>query len=213
MAKKTKESLGKKEILNTAITFLESYDIESLSMRKIATHLNCGTMSLYNHIHNKDDLLEEMVDFILTKLSYPTKRGTWKRQLKKLLLDTHEILLAHTWAPGLWLKTMPKKNRINFMNKVLEILSQSNLTEDARFRGYCAITMHLIGFTMQEIAYQKVLGDNMENIALEFAKSLPSDCIFLSEYIHMRIEKKMNNKDFEFVLDLILNGLEATSEK
>ncbi len=66
---------------------------------------------------------------------------------------------------------------------------------------------------MQEIAYQKVLGDNMENIALEFAKSLPSDCIFLSEYIHMRIEKKMNNKDFEFVLDLILNGLEATSEK
>ncbi len=181
-------------------------------MRKIAELLNCGTMSLYNHVSGKEELLEGMMDSILRDIEYPAKSEHWKMQVKKLLVNIRMILLNHLWAPEVWQKTMPRKNRIQFMNSILQILADGKLSDEAVYRGYCAITMHLIGFTQQEISFKGVLGENLEEIAGGFMASLPAECTHLAEHIQKRIDRTLDDNDFEFVLNILLDGLEGTAE-
>lgn len=208
MAVNKKKNLTKDLILETAVDIADNYGIDKLSMRKVANSLDCGTMSLYNYISNKNELLEEMVDFVLADLEYPTQEGSWKNQMRKLLNHAHSILLGHEWMANTWQKSMPKLHRMKFMNSVLKILSSGDLSDESIYRGYCAVTMHLIGFTQQEISYKNDLGENVEEIANHFIQQLPSDHTYLSDHIRKRIKRTLDDNDFEFVLDLILNGLE-----
>ena len=70
MAKKTAKSAGRRapltreRVLRRAIRIADKDGIESLSMRKLAQALGVEAMSLYNHVANKEDLLDGMVDIV-----------------------------------------------------------------------------------------------------------------------------------------------------
>lgn len=61
------QALSRATITNVAIEFIESRGIEKLSMRVLAAELGCGTMSLYSHVHNRDDLISAIVQELLER--------------------------------------------------------------------------------------------------------------------------------------------------
>ena len=49
-------------MLRAAIALADESGIESLSMRKLGQELGVEAMSLYNHVANKDDILDGIVE-------------------------------------------------------------------------------------------------------------------------------------------------------
>jgi AcrR family transcriptional regulator len=57
--------LSRDEIVRAAIAIADAEGADAVSMRRIARELRAGTMSLYWHVDNKDDLLDLMLDALV----------------------------------------------------------------------------------------------------------------------------------------------------
>ena len=69
-----KPKLDSKRIVDVALKIARSDGLENLSMRRVATHLETGPMSLYNHVKNREDLIAKMVDAVALQIDAPEPR-------------------------------------------------------------------------------------------------------------------------------------------
>src|SRR5207245_3200170 len=75
--------------------------IDSLSMRKLCHALGVEAMSLYNHVRNKVDLLDGMVDIVFSQIDLPSNGLDWRNAMRKRAVSARQALLRHPWAIGL----------------------------------------------------------------------------------------------------------------
>lgn len=95
-------TLSRAAITNVAIEFIERSGIEKLSMRVLASELGCGTMSLYSHVRNRDDLISAIVQELLersgildiTDADYPG----WRERVTASLLAYKALAAAYPAA-------------------------------------------------------------------------------------------------------------------
>ena len=87
---KSRSPLTKDRVLKAALRLAEKGGIESLSMRKLGQELGVEAMSLYNHVANKDDLLNGITDLALREL----QRRQQGRALLGITLPFGRDLLA-----------------------------------------------------------------------------------------------------------------------
>jgi len=75
--------LSREQVLSAAGAFADRNGIASLSMRKLGDALGVEAMSLYNHIANKEQLLDAMVDFVFGEIERPSGEDDWKTAMRK----------------------------------------------------------------------------------------------------------------------------------
>ena len=69
--------LSRDRILQAALELADEDGIESLTMRKLGQALGFEAMSLYNHVANKDDVLDGILDLVLAESEPPSPAGDW----------------------------------------------------------------------------------------------------------------------------------------
>ena len=74
--------LTRDRILRAAIRLADRRGLDALSMRKLATTLKVEAMSLYNHVANKDELLDGMVDEVIGEITLPVAGGDWRAAMR-----------------------------------------------------------------------------------------------------------------------------------
>ncbi|MGZ8747889.1 MAG: TetR/AcrR family transcriptional regulator, partial [Mycobacterium sp.] len=62
--------LSRERIVTAAVELADSDGLGALSMARLAERLGCGTMSLYRHVANKDELILFMHDRAWTPVDY-----------------------------------------------------------------------------------------------------------------------------------------------
>lgn len=194
--------------MSAAIDLADEQGLDGLSMRKLATHLGAGAMSIYNHVANKDDLLDAMVDRVAGEPDLPDHTNDWRSAARQLALDTHHALLRHPWAITMWQTRWPGPNRWRHMETLLAILSNADFTEDHADLAFHAITMHIQGFTQQQVSYASEFEDETPLLARVTTELDPSVFPHLLNHIRYHREGGATQNEFAFVLDLILDGLE-----
>ncbi|MGZ6673728.1 MAG: TetR/AcrR family transcriptional regulator, partial [Solirubrobacteraceae bacterium] len=70
--------LSRERVLRAAIALADERGAQELTMRKLAKELGVEAMSLYNHVANKDDLLDGMIDIVFGEIEAPLAGGDWK---------------------------------------------------------------------------------------------------------------------------------------
>src|SRR5215469_18684959 len=91
--------LTREQVLTTAIELADRDGIESISMRKLAQELSVEAMSLYTHVRSKDDLLDGMVDAVISEIPLSADGVDWKSALRQMALAARRVVLRHPWAP------------------------------------------------------------------------------------------------------------------
>ena len=66
--------LSRDRVLRAAIELADERGIESLTMRTLAQELGVEAMSLYNHVANKEEILDGMVDTVMDEINDATAR-------------------------------------------------------------------------------------------------------------------------------------------
>jgi AcrR family transcriptional regulator len=91
-------TLSRAEIVDAAIAVADAEGPDAVSMRRIAQVLRAGTMSLYWHVANKDQLLDLMLDALMAEVTVPETSGDWQADLRQLAHNNRSMLLRHRWV-------------------------------------------------------------------------------------------------------------------
>jgi AcrR family transcriptional regulator len=87
--------LSRERVLLAALRLADAEGLEALSMRNLAQELGVKAMSLYNHVKNKDDLIDGIVDIVVGEIEVPDFKLDWKTAMRRRAISAHEVLLRH----------------------------------------------------------------------------------------------------------------------
>lgn len=183
-------------------------------MRQLAQALGVKAMSLYNHVKNKDDLIDGMVDEVVAEMGVPDRSLEWKAAMRQRALSAHKVLLHHPWA------TLPLVSRVNvgpamlrYIDATLGCLHEAGFSLEMADHAWNAMDSHIYGFTLQALNFP-FDPQEYSQVAREYVTMLPSETYpYLNKLTHLVINKTYSGlHDFEFGLSLTLEGLERLRE-
>ncbi len=201
--------LSRERVLRAALELSDRSGVSSLSMREIARTLGVGVMSLYNHVANKDDVLSGITDLVASEFALPSGPD-WKLALRNSAISAHDALLRHPWACTTMSSGMTTlgPERLAFYDALVGTLRKAGFSPGMARQGFLALDGHILGFTQQEAALPQDLGDRAD-LTRSVLHSLPTDA---HPYMHEMVSDLLASGQYEFpydfVLDLILDGLE-----
>ena len=213
---KVRAPLSRERVMRAAIALADSSGIESLSMRKLGQELGVEAMSLYNHVANKDDILDGIVDLVFGEIALPSGKGDWKRAMRKRAISAHEALLRHPWAPSLMQsRTRPGPATLRHHDSVLGSLRNAGFTLVMAAHAVSAIDGYVYGFALQQINLPLQSREQVAEVGESILRQLAGEYPHLAEMITDHAMKPGYDyaKEFEFGLDLILDGLERLRTK
>jgi AcrR family transcriptional regulator len=211
-------------VLDAAIRLADDGGIESLTMRKLARELGVEAMSLYNHVANKRDLVEGIVDRALDEIELPATGEEWDAAIRKCAISAHEMLLRHPWACSVVMSPtsfrIAGSPRVRYMEWLLERLREAGFSPELTYHAYHALDSHILGFTMWQLGHMAGVRTLAEETDLaDFAATIlqelrDHDFAYLAEHAeqHLAAPRDDGARQFEFGLDLILDGLERARE-
>lgn len=85
-------------IVATAIALADAEGLDALSMRRVATELAIGAMSLYTYIPGKGELIDLMLDAILGELPPGSGDPSWRVRVRAIARDIWALYERHPWA-------------------------------------------------------------------------------------------------------------------
>jgi AcrR family transcriptional regulator len=77
-------ALTRAQILDATLQIAESDGLNAVSMRAVARRLDVTPMALYNHVEDKQALLDGLVERLLEELPVPDPRLPWQDRLRSL---------------------------------------------------------------------------------------------------------------------------------
>ena len=216
-ARRPRTPLSRERVLRTGVTFADQNGIASLSMRKLGEALGVEAMSLYHHVANKDALLDGMVDLVFGEIDLPAGGADWKTAMRERAQSARQALLRHPWAIALMsTRTSPGPATLRHHNAVIGSLRAAGFSVAMTAHAFSALDSYIYGFALQEATLP--LGDTEEEtveVAQMMLARVPADeYSHLTEFTteHILQPGYDYGKEFEFGLDLILDGLEKTRD-
>ncbi|WP_306365821.1 TetR/AcrR family transcriptional regulator [Nocardiopsis sp. CC223A] len=150
-------------IADAAIRVADAEGLEALSMQRVATELGCATMSLYNHVPNKDVLLELMVDAAAGTPPDLDGAGDWREAVLAWADALWRAFRARPWILRVTLEHAPLgPHQLAWLDLVVRRLLDGGLTGDeamaaalhliAAIRGMAQVAADLTGAGARESA-------------------------------------------------------------
>jgi AcrR family transcriptional regulator len=204
--------LSKERVLRAALVLADAGGIESLTMRKLGQELGVEAMSLYNHVANKDDILDGIVDLVFSEIAVPSARADWKAAMRRRGISARDVLLRHPWATSLMqTRTRPGPATLRHHDAVLGSLRKAGFTVDMAAHAFSVMDGYIYGFALQQINLPSHTSEEAAELAESILRELPAgDYPHLAEMIVEHALKPGYDyaEEFAFGLDLILDGLE-----
>lgn len=208
--------LSKERVLRAAINLADEAGIESLTMRKLGQELGVEAMSLYNHVSNKDDILDGIVDIVVNEIDLPSNEADWKTDMRQWAISAREILLRHPWACSL-IVSRPRVDSawLRYFDSAFGCLREAGFSIEMTHHAWHVLDSHILGFTLQELN-SPFDTEEIPEVAAMFPRQVPADEYpYITEYITDVFMDSGHDDEFEFEfgLDLILDGLEGIQNR
>jgi AcrR family transcriptional regulator len=211
--------LTRERVLRAAISLTDENGIESLSMRKLGHELGVEAMSLYNHVANKDDLVNGIVEMVVSKFALPPDKADWKAALRHTARSVRDVLLRHPWAATLIeSRVTASRVRFRYSDAVIGALRRAGFSIELAYRAQLTISSYIYGFTLQEVSWPFDPEERHDVAATLQPRVAADEHPNLTEMMGWIMQTQVPNaaangtrayeSDFEYGLDLILDGLE-----
>jgi AcrR family transcriptional regulator len=219
--------LNKDRVLRAAVGLADRDGIEYLTMRNLARELGVEAMSLYYHVANKDEVLDGIVEAILTEINEavstidgPSAKDDWKTAMRMRILTAREVLLRHTWAPGvIESRTTISPATALYYDALLGEFREGGFSYDLAHHAMHALGSRALGFSQElfEPDDHEAGEEDATEMLEQMADQLPNLVGMMMEVAHDDPDSTLgwcdDQFEFEFGLDLILDGLEARARR
>ncbi len=211
-ARTPRTPLHRERVLHAAVALADRSGLDALSMRKLGEAVGVEAMSLYHHVANKDDLLNGMIDVVFSEIDLPSSEADWKTAMRHRAISVRRVLSRHRWAIGLMeSRPSPGPATLRHHDAVIGCLRNAGFAVELTAHAYSVLDSYIYGFALQERSLPFDTPDETAELAQVILAQFPAD-----EYPHLAeltTEHVLRpgydyGNEFEFGLDLILDGLD-----
>lgn len=214
----TRTPLSRDRILAAAIDLADRVGIGAVTMRNLAQELGVEAMSLYHHVAGKEALLDGMVDAVVEEIGrelggFGIPPGAWKQTLRERVLTARRVMLRHKWAPAvIETRTTITPTLLRYMDTTLGIMVEGGFSFDLGHHAMHALGSLALGFNQELFvpANQEQAEDT--SMIEDLAPHIPYLVAMMADIEHEGPDSTLgwcdDQTEFEFTLDLMLDGLE-----
>ena len=210
------------EIAAVACEIADTEGFEAVSMRRVARRLGAGTMTLYNYVRNKDELITLMADAVLGETLIQVEelsQDGWRAGLRQLAVRRHQTFRRHRWMLDRVDVGHPLPNGLRIFEQELRVCAPLEISDAEKFDLIGLIGDYVHGFTVREargieeqelgwspemLIYLKLSLEDEELI--EFRRFIGDD---VEAGFGRASELFLGENRFEQGLDRLLDGIEA----
>jgi AcrR family transcriptional regulator len=186
--------------------------LELLTMRKLGEALGVEAMSLYNHVTNKEDLIDGMIDVVFDEFHLPGA-GAWLPAMRARAMSVRDVLARHRWTVGLMESRLnPGPANLRHHDAVLGNLRASGFSIEMAAHAYSLLDSYIYGFAQTQMNLPFETPEKIADAGEEILSHFPIDEYpNLAEMIEHAMKPGYNHGgEFEFGLDVVLRGIERT---
>jgi TetR/AcrR family transcriptional regulator, tetracycline repressor protein len=145
-------SISREDIVDAAVTIVEAGGYEEMSIRSLAADVGVAPMSLYRHIRDKDDLLDEVVSRLLARVWRPAAdEDDWQEWIVEAAASMRQFLVTQPAALHVYLRhPVVSPAAVERMVAMMGVLRRAGLDEQAARSAYGALHTYTIGFAALE---------------------------------------------------------------
>jgi AcrR family transcriptional regulator len=203
--------LTRERLLRAAIAMADDGGIESLTMRRLGQELGVEAMSLYNHVANKDEIVDGIVDLVFGEINIPLGGGDWKTAMRRRAISLRDVLLRHRWAIGLMeSRRNAGPSNLGHHDAVISTLRAAGFDINLVAHAYSVLDGYIYGFALTKMTLPFDTSEEAAQVAETMLRPFPVNAY---PNLGAMIEHAMKpgydyGDEFEYGLDLILDGLE-----
>jgi AcrR family transcriptional regulator len=211
-ARAARVPLSRERVLAAAVVLADESGVEAVSMRKLGEALGVEAMSLYNHVANKVDLLDGMIDAVFAEIVLPSAEAGWRTAMRQRAISVRQVLRRHRWAIGLMeSRTSPGPATLTHHDAVIGVLRAGGFTIAETAHAFSALDSYIYGFALQEKGLPFEGPEQTAEVAQSIFAQFPVDRY--PHFAELATQHVLQpgydyGDEFEFGLDLILDGLD-----
>jgi AcrR family transcriptional regulator len=207
-------------VLQAAVEIADAEGLQAATMRRIGESLGAEAMSLYYHVANKNALLDGIVDVLMAEINeavdHDEPAGDWKAAMRRRILSARQVMLRHPWAPGLLeSRTSMRPAVVLYHDRLVGLMRSGGFSYDLAHHALHALGSRALGFSQELFDPSVGAGAADDRMLAELADQVPNLAGMLAEIAHDDPDSTIgwcdDQAEFEFSLDLILDGLERLS--
>ena len=209
---KPRERLTRERVIDAGLLVMDTEGLEAVSMRRVAREVGVEAMSLYNHVRDKDDLLQGICDRVMGDFVFPEPTEDWAEMCKAGARSWRNVLQAHPDVMRLFAETHgPSPHSPGALlptEFALRLLREGGLSDRDTVQAFHALGGYIQGFVMMEggsIHKSEAAGGIFEDASTQ----LDPDSFPALRAVSRYFADCSADEQFEFGLDLLVRGLQA----
>jgi AcrR family transcriptional regulator len=199
------------EVILDAAEAVAARGFDALSMRAVASSLGAVPMALYNHFATKEQLVDALLDRVLSRFEPQPTSDDWTDDLRRFARAHRRLLVEHPWAVApLFTQPNPGMSSVRIGELALGILRRGGLSDAravAAFSGIIALNYGWSSFT----AARDLDPEGPSHDVGAMLGRLPRTEFPLTVDVAAEMGAYGSDHHYDFVLDQLLSGLRATA--
>ena len=209
-ADESRDRLNRERVVHAAMDLADERGIGALSMRELGRRLGVEAASLYNHVPGKDDLLDGMVEQVVSQIDVPGGEVNWREAMRRRAISARAVFARHPWASALIDSRHPSGPAgLAYADRVLAVLLGAGFSPRTAGNAFMALDSYIYGYERQRSALSIGDGEDTAEQAREVVdtaqEAFPSLSRVAVEYASSPYDDEAG---FVFGLDLILDSLQ-----
>jgi AcrR family transcriptional regulator len=212
--------LTPERVFRAAIELADDEGLDGLTMRRLAERLSVEAMSIYHHVRGKDAVLSGAIDLVYADIGAeaaaepPLPPTDWRAVVRQRILVARRVLLRHPWAPrALESHGVMTRPLATWVDGNIAAMHAGGLSYDLIHHA-----MHTLGSRQWGFSQELILADSSEakvdpEAAAAIAPWMPHVIEMLQDVVHDDPDSIIgwcdDQAEFEFALDVLLDGIDA----
>jgi hypothetical protein len=167
-------------------------------------------------IEFQGEIVDGMVDLVFGEIGLPRLGVDWKTAMRQRAISAREVLARHPWAIGLMEgRTTPGPATLQHHDAVIGCLRAAGFSIAMAAHAYSVLDSYIYGFALQQASLPFKTSDEAVEVADSIRRQFPADAY--PHLVELTVQHVLQPgydyaDEFEFGLDLILEGLERVRE-
>ncbi|HEX2153753.1 MAG TPA: TetR/AcrR family transcriptional regulator [Acidimicrobiia bacterium] len=211
-SRKKRVPLDRERLLHGAMAIADAEGNSALTMRSLAKELGVKPMAIYHHVANKDEILDGIINMVFAEIDLPPTDTDWKTAMRQHAVSARHVLARHPWAiPLMESRINPGPETLHQHDAVIGTLRRAGFSIEMTAHAYSLLDSYIYGFALQESVSLPFDKETAPEVAESILANSPTDTYpYLAELAteHVLQPGYDYGNEFEYGLDLILNGLD-----
>lgn len=205
-----REPLTRERVIETALRLMDTQGLGAVTMRRIGRELGVEAMSLYNHVEDKEDILDGICERVMAEFDFPEPAEDWEETCRRGARAWRRLLQAHPEVMRLFASErgpVRSPESMRPMEFALRLFKDAGLSERDTAQAFHAFGGYIQGFVMMELG--SIAGGTDEahmKMHQEMASKLPEEFAML-QAVSPYFAECTPDDQFEFGLDMLIAGL------